>query len=118
MKQMKTIVLGFTLLALTLTACGSRTRTPEPTEVAAELPGDVETAAKQALSTETGVAVEEVEVVEAEPRDWPDACLGLAEEGEACAQVITPGWKVTLRADGETYVLHTNEDGTAIRMEE
>lgn len=117
MNGAKLVLVVFTLLALMLAACGSLGGTPEPKEPATGLPGDVETAVKETLSARTGVAVEEIEVVEAEQRDWPDACLGLAEEGEMCAQVITPGWKVTARADGETYVLHTNEDGTVIRME-
>lgn len=106
------------LLALLVTACGPLMGTPEEPGGATDLPDDVAMAAKEALSAETGVAVEEIEVMEAEEREWPDACLGLAEEGEACAQVITPGWRVTLRAEGETYVLRTDEEGTAVRMEE
>lgn len=117
MNQMKTMLSSSLLLVLLLTACGSLGGTPEATEAVTGLPDDVETAVKEAVSAKADVAVREIEVVEAEQRDWPDACLGLAEEGEICAQVITPGWKVTVRADGETHVLHTNEDGTAIRIE-
>ncbi len=41
-----------------------------------------------------------VEVLEA--RDWPDSCLGLAQDGEGCADVITPGFIVFL-GDGFRY---------------
>jgi hypothetical protein len=108
---------GLALLALGLTACGALSGTPEGIDVV-ELPNDVEAAVKELVSAETGVSVEEIQVVEAEEREWPNACLGLAEEGEACAQVITPGWRVRLRAGGETYVLRTDAEGSAIRLEE
>jgi demethoxyubiquinone hydroxylase (CLK1/Coq7/Cat5 family) len=75
-------------------------------------------AAEQDLSASLGVPVEEIQVVSYEQREWPDACLGLASEGEVCAQVITPGWQVVLRAQGEQYVFRTDEDGQVVRQEE
>ncbi|MFW6135212.1 MAG: hypothetical protein ACOC7N_00140 [Chloroflexota bacterium] len=111
-----TCTVGVVVLTLALSACGPGT--PEPAGPASELPGGVEVAAKEALSDHIGVPVEDVQVVEAERRDWPDACLGLAEEGEACAQVITPGWQITLQAAGEEYTLRTDETADVIRLEE
>ena len=73
---------------------------------------------KGMLSSITGVPVEEIDVVAAEDREWPDACLGLAGQDEMCAQVVTPGWEVTVRAQGQEYVFRTNGDGTEVRMEE
>lgn len=118
MNPMKMRLLSITLITLTLSACGLVAGTPEAPDTPMDLPSDVETRAKEALSARTGVAVEEIEVVEAEQREWPDACLGLAEEGEACAEVITPGWEITLRAGGEEYVFRTDEMADVIRMEE
>ena len=46
---------------------------------------------------------------------WPDACLGLPEAGEACAQVITPGYEVTLRLDDNVSVYRTDE-GANVRL--
>jgi hypothetical protein len=92
---MRKVLFGFALLTLAVSACGTGTD-----GAATALPDDVETAVKEALSAETGAAVDDIEVVEAEEKEWSDACLGLAEEGEMCAQVITPGWEVTLRAGG------------------
>jgi len=110
----KMALMSITLLVLTFSACGLRPGTPE----GPELPSNVEPRVKEALSARTGVAVEEIEVVEAERMEWPDACLGVAEEGEACAEVITPGWEITLRAEGEEYVFRTDERADVIRMEE
>lgn len=114
MKTSRMMVFGI-LLALLATGCALVMETPGP---GADLPQDVETAVKEALSVETGVPTDEIEVVAVEQEDWPNACLGLAEEGEACAEVITPGYEVTLRAEGEEYVFRTDEEGTTIRMEE
>lgn len=52
-----------------------------------------------------------------EEQEWPDSCLGLASPDEMCAQVITPGHRVTVTASGQEFVYRTNEDGTVIRAE-
>jgi len=49
--------------------------------------------------------------------DWPDACLGLPEVDEACAPVITPGWRIRLRIGAEIAILRADELGTVIRQE-
>jgi hypothetical protein len=118
MQRRGVMVLGMVMLAVTLSACGLWGGTPEAPGAPMELPSEVETSVKEALSARTGIAVEEIEVVGAEHREWSDACLGLAEEGEVCAEVITPGWQVTLRAEGEEYVFRTDETADVIRMEE
>ena len=46
--------------------------------------------------------IDKVEVVA-----WPNACLGVSRPGVACAQVVTPGERVTLRhRSGEWYEVH------------
>ena len=73
-------------------------------------PVEAATAALEALAAVSGRTVEEIEVVLVTPMQWPDACLGLPEAGEACAQVITPGYEVTLNLDGNVSVYRTDED--------
>lgn len=46
--------------------------------------------------------VEEVLVIRVEAARWPDACLGLGKSGEACAEVMTRGYRIRLRG-GTTY---------------
>lgn len=118
MQRLKVTWFGLAALVVTLSACGLVAGTPEAPGPPMGLPSEVEMRVKEALSARTGVAVEEIEAVEAEQREWPDACLGLAEEGEVCAEVITPGWEITLRAAGEAYVFRTDETADVIRMEE
>lgn len=48
------------------------------------------------------VPIEGIAVESLESMDWNDSCLGLPQEGEVCADVITPGYRVVL-GDGFTY---------------
>jgi hypothetical protein len=57
-----------------------------------------------------------VEVAVVEPAEWPDACLGAGTPAEACAQVVTPGYIVTLRVDGREYTYHTDPEGYQLRL--
>lgn len=59
----------------------------------------------------------EVTILEAEPREWPDGCLGLGGSDELCTQVITPGHRIKAEARGRIFTYRTNEDGTNIRAE-
>ena len=49
----------------------------------------------------TAVSVDSVRAV-----DWRDSSIGCPQPGEAYMQVITPGHKITLRVDGDVYVVH------------
>lgn len=47
------------------------------------------------------------ELMAVEAVEWPDACLGFARPDEACAQVITPGYRVIVEQGNETIEYHT-----------
>lgn len=68
------------------------------------------------LTKSLGVNPADVQILSAEPADWPDACLGLAAPGEVCAQVVTPGYQVTLEVNGKQYEFHTDASGTQVRQ--
>lgn len=38
-----------------------------------------------------------------EDSDFPDMALGAAEDDEMSGQMITPGWRIRLEAQGKTY---------------
>jgi len=107
-------VVPATLLVLILVACGPGAATTPTLSIE---PPEAVDAAKTALSQEIGIAVEEIETVSYGRVDWPNACLGLERSGEACAQVITPGWEVVLRAGGEEYAYRTDTTGDIVRRE-
>jgi hypothetical protein len=74
-------------------------------------------AARDALAQELGVPAEEIVIERADPAQWSDGCLGLGGPAESCLQAITPGYRVTLRHDGQQYVYRTDETGRSLRPE-
>ena len=88
----------------------ARDGTPEPSATAIPdeaLPPVI--AAREDLAARLDRTAEEVELVSVTPKQWADACLGLARAGEVCAQVITPGYEVVLRAEGRQYTYRTDQ---------
>jgi hypothetical protein len=71
-------------------------------------------AARAMLVAKLAVDPDTIVLVSADQIDWPDACLGVQTPGKMCAQVITPGYKVVLSANGNQYEFHTNADGSSI----
>jgi hypothetical protein len=72
--------------------------------------------ARGALVQQLGVDPDTIMLVSADQIDWPDACLGIQTPGLMCAQVITPGYKVVLGANGNQYEFHTNADGSNVKQ--
>lgn len=68
-----------------------------------------------AIAAELGVAPDEVQVIAAEPRDWPDSSLGCPREGQVYLEVITPGFLVTVSFEGEEIAFHTDRRGNVVR---
>ncbi len=71
------------------------------------------TLARTALAKELAEKPENLELEKAEAVDWPDASLGCPRKGEMYAQVITAGYRVTLRAGGKTHAVHVG-NGRAV----
>ncbi|MGH8203274.1 MAG: hypothetical protein ACREST_01610 [Steroidobacteraceae bacterium] len=63
-------------------------------------------AAIDALAAELQVPEDRIQVDTIRAVEWPDSSIGCPKPGRAYLQVITPGHKVTLRADGQVYVVH------------
>lgn len=64
--------------------------------------------AKRDLAVQQNTNADAVTLVSAEYRDWPDSALGCPRPGMMYAQVITPGYLITLEHDGATYEYHTD----------
>lgn len=62
----------------------------------------VETAKKD-LAKRLNVSESEIEVADISETDFPDMSLGAPEKDEMSAQMITTGWKINLRSDGNQY---------------
>lgn len=117
-KHWMILVVGLAMLALA--ACTGATQ--EIPETGAEgtpaLPAKAVLDAQAWLAEQTGVEVAQVEILSSEQVDWSDSCLGLGGPAESCAAVVTPGWQVVFRANGEEYTVRTDETGSVIRSED
>ena len=69
------------------------------------------------LAQRLSVPVDEIRVVSAEAVAWPDSCLGVPVPGQACLDVITPGFRISLWHAATTYVYHTDTRDTVILAE-
>jgi len=115
MLKRRSIVVGALFVIILLSVgCGPETTPEDPTPVG--LQPDVAEAAKRELSEAIGVAVEEIEIVRANQVEWTNTCLELGGTDEFCAQALTPGWRLTLRAEGEEYEVHTDLGADTVRI--
>ena len=67
------------------------------------------------IATNLGLREDDIKVVSSETVEFGDACLGVAQEGVMCAQVVTPGHIIVLEANGIQYEYHTSEDGSRVQ---
>lgn len=72
--------------------------------------------ARTALAEKLKLKLEQITVISFKPVDWPDACLGLPAKDEMCAQVITPGYRILLRAANQVYEAHTSGLEQSVRF--
>jgi hypothetical protein len=56
------------------------------------------------------IGATEIEVESIEQADFPDAALGAPVDDEMSAMMITPGWRIILRAGGERYEYRANRN--------
>jgi hypothetical protein len=94
---------------VTLAACAQDIRFV-PGKGPADTLGDTERAAAllaiDTLAADLEVPRESVELDTVRAVEWRDSSLGCPKPGMAYLDVISPGHKVTLRVDGQIYVVH------------
>lgn len=70
--------------------------------------------ARRDLATRLSVNEDEIKEVSVESADFPDMALGAAVEGEMSGQMITPGWRIRLTADGKSFEYRANGNQTRL----
>lgn len=68
------------------------------------------------LAKQLRIPRDAIEVLQVTRANWPDACLGVPAEGEVCAEVVTPGFAVSVAANGARYEFRTDASGQRIRV--
>lgn len=70
-----------------------------------------EAQAREALAEELGVDPETgIRLVTAEQVQWRSGALGCPQPDQGYTQAITPGYRIILEVDGQTYAFHGAED--------
>jgi hypothetical protein len=100
---------------LALTAC-NQGMLPNTGGDTTGVPPQAALEAANQLAQNLGVEVGDIQIVRTEQVDWPDACLGLPQQDEACADVVTPGFRVQLEVNGQQYEFRTDDLGQIIRQ--
>lgn len=100
------------ILAVILAGCGSPGVVPSPTPPPEPVQDAVST-----FSAETGTSMDAISIISFDQTEWPNACLGLAEEGEMCAQVITEGWQIMVNAGGQEYEIRADMQASIVRFQ-
>lgn len=73
---------------------------------------------RDALAKQLQLEASSVTVVSVEEVQWPDGCLGVRMPDVLCLQVIVPGYRIALEANGARYVYHTDQTGQQIVLAE
>ncbi len=68
--------------------------------------------ARQDLAARLRLDPKEIQVVEARAVTWPDSSLGCPEPGRMYLQVLTPGYRIVLEAQGRRYAYHAGRGGS------
>jgi len=136
---MRKILIGMTILLLTLSACAPKaqptgqsllpnedsypnesypnTSYPNGDNPAPQLPVDLtpaQRAALAALSETLNLPADQIKLISTEAVTWPDGCLGVTRMGMMCTQAVVDGFRIILEAEGKQYEYHTNQDGSAV----
>lgn len=74
--------------------------------------------AREDLAQRLGLAPEAIRLVSVEAVEWSDTSLGCPQPGMMYAQVITPGFRVVLEAEGKRYEYHTDRGRVVVLCEE
>ena len=71
----------------------------------------------EAVGEQQNLPPDQLQITSAEAADWPDACLGIADPDVLCAQVITPGWAITVTDGQQTWQYRTDLDAMQIKLD-
>ncbi|MEH1837791.1 MAG: hypothetical protein V7L20_03245 [Nostoc sp.] len=83
-----------------------------------KLPASVKNAVLQAASKRLQQPISQLKIIEFQQQTWKNGCLELANPDEFCTEALVPGWRVVVGIGEQTLVYHTNQTGSALRLNE
>jgi hypothetical protein len=73
---------------------------------------------KTDLANRLAISMDEVVLVEYMEVEWSDSSLDCPQPGMDYLQVITPGYRIVLQANNQSYEYHTNRDAYFVFCED
>lgn len=61
--------------------------------------------------------ISKINIMSISEQNWPDGCLGLPSQSEACTLEIVPGWRIEVSDRSQTWVYRTDRTGANLRLE-
>ena len=84
-----------------------------PTPAASGLENLVQMA-KEDLARRVSISANQINLVEATEAEWSDSSLDCPQPGMSYLQVMTPGYRILLEANGTQYEYHSNRDAYVV----
>lgn len=91
---------------------------PEPQLKSAQIPPEVRSAVLEAASQQTSKTVASLVILNSQPKEWSDGCLGLSEPGRVCVQNVVSGWQVEVTDGLRNWTFRTDGTGDLVKQEE
>ena len=91
--------------------------TPSPSTPVEPALQNVVNLAKEDLAQRLNIAGSDVNLVEVTEVEWSDASLDCPQPGIDYIQVITPGYRILLEVNAQTYEYHSNRDNYVVYCE-
>lgn len=70
--------------------------------------------AKRKVARKTGVRPRKIKLISAKAEQWPNSALGCPKPGKMYSQIVTPGFRIVLKAKGHRYEVHTGRADQAV----
>ncbi len=98
------------------TAAPAKAGYPAPATVAPPAGAEAVVAlAKKDLAQSLNVSADQINLIAATAKEWPDASLGCPQPGKVYSQVLTPGFQLTLDYAQKQYFYHTDMQQQAVQ---
>ncbi|MEH1900673.1 MAG: hypothetical protein V7L04_04470 [Nostoc sp.] len=82
------------------------------------LPRPVANAVLGDLAHRQGILTKELQIIDYNQQTWRNGCLELPQPDEFCTQALVPGWLVVVSNGKQNWIYHTNQTGSAVRLNE
>ena len=83
-----------------------------PTTPTSDATAPVVLTAKTMLAERSKTGMDAIQLVDIQPVQWPDSCLGVPQDGIMCAMHVVDGYRVILSVNHLQYEAHSNQDGS------